>query len=109
MSVQSLKMLTKPMFYLLLALYEDRCGIEISEFLNELTVGYMDMGPGTMYELLLQLLEEGLIKYSSKGVGKNYYIITDKGKIFLREEFGRLTDMVKDYRKVVEGESYDKD
>lgn len=83
--------LTEPMFYLLMALrVRDMCGIEISNFISEKSVGRVEVGPGTLYALLSEFEAENIIKYVGIEGKRKIYSITDMGRAMYIEEYKRL-------------------
>ena len=46
--------LTEQMFYVLLCLRQECCGMDIMEKVHEMTEGRVNIGPGTLYNLLDQ-------------------------------------------------------
>ena len=44
--------LTEPMYYILLALLEECCGVDIMDLVEDLSGGRVRIGPGTLYTLL---------------------------------------------------------
>lgn len=53
MAKKVLEILTETMFYVLMSfLRQERCGIEIAEFVEQKTAGRVRMGPGTLYTIL---------------------------------------------------------
>ena len=46
------KTLTEQMFYILICLKEECCGIDIMEMVAAMTDGRITIGPGTLYALL---------------------------------------------------------
>lgn len=89
--------LTEPMYYVLMSfLKQDRCGIEITEFVERRTRGRVRLGPGTLYTLLGKFQEEGLIEETEVEGRKRTYRLTDKGRQAYREELERLRACVAD-------------
>ncbi len=56
------KTLTEQMFYILLCLHEECRGMDILEMVRTLTNGRVNIGSGTLYDLLEQFLKEGAIE-----------------------------------------------
>ena len=89
--------LTEPMYYVLMSfLKQDRCGIEITEFVERRTRGRVRLGPGTLYTLLGKFQEEGLIEETEVEGRKRTYRLTDKGRQAYQEELERLRACVAD-------------
>ena len=95
------KTLTEQMFYILLCLHEECRGVDILEMVRTLTNGRVNIGSGTLYDLLEQFLKEGAIE-ETKGEGRRRsYIITEKGQQMLNKEYGRLLGQVVDYDRIL--------
>lgn len=89
--------LTEPMFYVLMSfLYQEVCGIEITEFVEKKTGGHLRLGPGTLYTLLGKFQEECLIEETRTEGRKRTYRITNKGREAYLEELERLRACVRD-------------
>lgn len=108
MARERLQTLTEPMYYILLALKEERHGYEIMKSIEEFTKGRVVIGPGTLYSLLGRFEEKKFIKLVSMEDRKKTYLITDKGKELLEEELDRLKLLIKDGEKILRGEKDDK-
>ena len=91
-----LKTLTEQMYYVLLALKKERYGVEITEYIYELTKGRIKLGPGTLYAMLSKFEEEKMIKELHCEGRKRSYIITDKGRMMLETEYQKLLLMIED-------------
>ena len=97
MSKESLKVLTESMFYVLLSLLnQERCGIEIVEYVDAITAGRVSLGPGTLYGILTRMHTEGYIRLESAEGRRKVYAITEAGTQALLEEYRRLKTMVQD-------------
>lgn len=92
--------LTEQMFYVLLCLQTERCGIDIMERVHEITDDRISIGAGTLYHLLESFLEEELIVHTKTEGRKRSYIITEHGLQRLEEEYKRLQMLVLDYERV---------
>lgn len=73
----------------------------VSDLIEELKKGRLDVVEGTLYPLLTRLKNSEFLSYrweeSTGGPPRKYYQITEKGKIFLRElqtTWNELTDSV---------------
>ena len=63
MAREPLRVLTEPMFYVLLSLLrQERCGTEIMQYTDDTTAGRVTLGPGTLYTILAKFQEERLIE-----------------------------------------------
>ena len=96
--------LTEQMFYILLCLQTECCGIDIMEMVSTMTDGRVKVGPGTLYNLLEQFMDEGIIKLMKIQGKKRSYVMTDKGRELLEKEYNRLLLLTQDYRKYMKGE-----
>ena len=97
MAKEPLKVLTESMFYVLLSLLrQERCGTEIVRFVDDTTAGRVPLGPGTLYTILAQFPEEGLIRETAVEGNKRTYDITDRGRALFRQELSRLKLCVAD-------------
>lgn len=95
------KTLTEQMFYILLCLHEDCRGVDILEKVRSLTNGRVNIGSGTLYDLLEQFVKEGAIRETSAEGRRRSYIITEKGQQMLDKEYQRLLDQAADYDHVL--------
>ncbi len=96
--------LTEQMFYILLCLRKECCGMDIMAEVSEITDGRVSVGPGTLYNLLEQFAQAGMIRETKVEGRKKSYILTQKGAVTLREEFERLRKQTADYVRLVNGE-----
>ena len=92
--------LTEQMFYILLCLKEECCGMDIMEKVEAMTNGRVRVGPGTLYNLLEQFQAVGFIKETSVEGRKRSYTLQEKGEKILREEYSRLKSLTKDFEKI---------
>jgi len=91
--------LTEQMFYILLALRQECCGVDIMERVGTMTGGRVAIGPGTLYSLLESFTAEGYIRETKAEGRKRSYILTVKGQLKLEDEYRRLTQQAEDYRR----------
>lgn len=98
------KTLTEPMFYILLCLQRECCGIDIMDKVPAMTAGRVNVGSGTLYNLLEQFQEAGMIRETKVEGRRRSYILTDTGRAVLREEYRRLQRQMEDYERIVKGE-----
>ncbi|MBR4036699.1 MAG: helix-turn-helix transcriptional regulator [Oscillospiraceae bacterium] len=96
--------LTEQMFYILICLQNECCGIDIMEMVKKMTNGRVNVGPGTLYNLLEQFMDERIIAFTKSVGKKRSYVITDKGRELLEKEYNRLLSQVTDYKKYMKGE-----
>ena len=96
--------LTEQMFYILLCLIEECYGMDSMDKVPAMTGGRVVVGSGTLYNLLEQFMEAGMIRETKVEGRKKSYILTQKGAVALREEFERLRKQAADYVRLVNGE-----
>ena len=96
MAREQFQTLTEPMYYILLALTDECCGVDIMEKVKCISHGRVLVGPGTLYAMLAKFEEHGVIRLTASEGRRKSYIITDKGSEMLQEEFNRLKTMVED-------------
>ena len=95
------KTLTEQMFYILHCLHEERRGVDILELVRSLTNERVNIGSGTLYDLLEQFVKEGAIRETKAEGRRRSYIITEKGRQMLDKEYGRLLGQVADYDRIL--------
>ena len=100
MAREQLQTLTEPMYYILLALTQECCGVDIMEKVKFISHGRVKVGPGTLYAMLARFEEGGIVKRTAEEGRRKSYIITETGKEMLEEEYNRLKIMLAD------GENY---
>lgn len=93
--------LTEAMYYILLCLVEECCGVDIMENVKEMTDNRICLGPGTVYTLLGKFESEGMIRETDAKGRKRWYRITDKGRSALVEEYSRLKQQLEDGRGIL--------
>ena len=91
--------LTEQMFYILICLQTECCGIDIMDMVKKMTDGRVNVGPGTLYNLLEQFMDERIIAFTKSVGKKRSYVITDKGRNLLEKEYNRLLSLTRDYKK----------
>lgn len=96
MAREQFQTLTEPMYYILLALTEECCGVDIMERVKEISGGRVLVGPGTLYAMLAKFEENGVIRMTASEGRKKSYLITDQGREMLKKEYERLLVMVRD-------------
>jgi DNA-binding PadR family transcriptional regulator len=96
MAREQLQTLTEPMYYILLALTEECCGVDIMEKVRTLSHGRVTVGPGTLYAMLAKFEEKDIIRLTASNGRRKSYVITDVGREELKKEFQRLKTMVND-------------
>jgi len=105
MAREQFQNLTEPMYYILMALMKERCGVDIMEAVYKISKGRVKVGPGTLYTLLDKFQKEDMIKETEVQGRRKSYIITDKGKDMLLAEYIRLITMVNDWEFLEKGEN----
>lgn len=96
--------LTEQMFYILLCLRNECCGMDILDRVPAMTNGRVNVGSGTLYNLLEQFLEMGVICETKVEGRKRSYILTQKGREMLDREYERIRAQADDYKKAFEEE-----
>ena len=96
MAREQLQTLTEPMYYILLALTEECCGVDIMEKVRTLSGGRVTVGPGTLYAMLGRFEEKGIIRLTASEGRRKSYVITDEGLAELRKEYERIQTLVRD-------------
>ena len=92
--------LTEQMYYVLLCLTEECCGMDIMDKIPAVTEGRVKVGSGTLYNLLEQFSESGMIKMTRAEGRKRSYIITEKGRQMLDREYRRIRHQAEDYDRL---------
>jgi DNA-binding PadR family transcriptional regulator len=87
-------------FHILLALADgERHGYSISKEIEEETHGAIRLGPGTLYGLLKQMLDDGWIEAARSAPDddprRRYYRLTTWGRRIAQAEAERLADLVR--------------
>lgn len=98
---EKFKTMTEQMFYILLCLQKECYGMDILDKVPQMTENRVRVGSGTLYNLLEQFLDEGYIRETKVEGRRRSYIITEKGKEFLRREYMRISSQAKDYEKYI--------
>ena len=93
--------LTEQMYYILLCLVTECCGIDIMDKVPAMTDGRVSVGSGTLYNLLEQFLDAGMIRETKAEGRRRSYILTDKGREALDAECERLERQLADYRRIL--------
>ena len=87
------------MYYILIALTEECCGVDIMEKVQRISKGRVKVGPGTLYAMLSKFADNGLIRRTAEEGRRKSYVITEYGMEMLRAEYDRLQMMVRDGRE----------
>ena len=93
--------LTEQMFYILLCLQTECCGVDIMKMVAEKTNQRVIIGPGTLYTLLDNFVKQAAIEETKVENRKKSYIITTIGIEMLQKEFERLNTLIVDYRAMI--------
>ena len=96
--------LTEQMFYILLCLRDECCGMDIMDKVKEMTDGRVLIGPGTLYNLLGQFVQEGYIAETSAMGKRRNYLLTEDGRAVLAQETERLRKQIMDYEEIMRGD-----
>lgn len=99
MAREQFQTLTEPMYYILLALTEECCGVDIMDQVNVLSAGRVKVGPGTLYAMLSRFEDNNIICRTKEEGRQKWYCITDVGREMLLQEYERLQVMVEDGRR----------
>ena len=92
--------LTEQMFYILLCLRQECCGMDILDRVPAMTHGRVSVGSGTLYNLLEQFLDAGMIRETKVEGRRRSYILADRGREMLDREYRRITAQAEDYRRI---------
>lgn len=96
MAREQFQTLSEPMYYILLSLLEECCGVDIMEKVKEISGGRVSVGPGTVYTLLARFEENEMIHETKREGKKRWYVITQRGRVQLLNETLRLKQMLLD-------------
>lgn len=92
--------LKAPVLHILLALTDgERHGLGIADWVEETTQGAVELGPGTLYRSLKEMVQDGLIRETTVRAGsadprRKYYAITASGRRRVVAEAARLERLV---------------
>ena len=100
MAREKFKTLTEQMFYVLLCLRTECCGMDILDRVPEMTGGRVQVGSGTLYNLLEQFAAEGWIRETKVEGRRRSYLLTDRGREVLAAEAARLEAQLADYHRI---------
>lgn len=106
MAREKFQTLTEQMFYTLLCLRKECCGIDILDQIPAMTNQRVKIGSGTLYTLLDQFLAEKMIRQTRVEGRRRSYILTPKGRELLEKEAARLEAQLKDYQTILEEEGH---
>ena len=97
MAREQFQTLTEPMYYILIALSEECCGVDIMEKVQKISGGRVKVGPGTLYTMLSKFEENQIIFRTKEEGRRKSYVITEHGRKLLQEEHERLCIMLADW------------
>ena len=80
MAREKFQTLTEQMFYILLCLQRECCGVDVMARVSEMTGGRVVIGPGTLYSLLESFQREGFICETRVEGRRRSYQITAAGR-----------------------------
>ena len=92
--------LTEQMFYILLCLTEECYGMDIMDRVPQMTADRVKIGPGTLYNLLDQFDESGMIRMTKAEGRRRSYILTEKGREALYTEQERMKKQMADFCRI---------
>ena len=101
MAREQFQTLTEPMYYVLLALIDERCGVDIMARVDEISEGRVAIGPGTLYSLLPKLEKSDFIEKTREEGRQKWYIITQRGRDLLVTEIARMERQLADSRGIL--------
>ena len=96
MAREQFQTLTEPMYYILLSLTEECCGVDIMAKVKEISHDRVVVGPGTLYAMLAKFEGNDVIRMTTAEGRRKSYIITETGREMLKKEYDRLKIMVGD-------------
>ena len=102
MARERFQTLTEQMFYILLCLQEECYGMDIMEKVRKVSDERVIVGPGTLYNLLENFVDAGMIIETKAEGRKRCYIITQTGLNVLAAEVERLNLLINDYQRMIE-------
>ena len=97
---EKFRTLTEQMFYILLCLHQECRGVDVLEAVRLMTDGRVNIGSGTLYDLLEQFEAEDMIRETKAKGRRRSYIITEKGRQMLEKEYRRLQAQTADYDRI---------
>ena len=93
--------LTEQMFYILLCLKDECCGMDIMAKVEIMTAGRVRVGPGTLYNLLEQFSGADYIRQTKVEGRRRSYILTNQGRKALQDEYRRILAQAQDYARLM--------
>lgn len=101
MAREKYQTLTEQMFYILICLTRESCGVDIMKKVEYLTDRRVVIGPGTLYSLLDDFVKEKFIRETRIENRRKNYIITRTGEKMLEKEYLRVSTLKNDYEILV--------
>lgn len=95
--------MTETAFYILFSLNEPRHGYGIIKEVEQLTVGRIKLGSGTIYGTLSKMQVDGLIDVFSDEERKTVYERTSIGNKILQREMLRIEELYANIQRYKEG------
>ena len=92
--------LTEQMYYILLCLSSECYGMDIMDKVPALTAGRVNVGSGTLYNLLEQFQNAGMIRLTKAEGRRRSYVLTDRGREILKTEYDRIRQQMADYARI---------
>lgn len=93
--------LTEQMFYILLCLREECYGMDILDRVPAITGGRVTVGSGTLYNLLEEFRQAGMIRETKVEGRRRSYLLTRAGEEALEREYRRICAQAEDYRRAL--------
>ena len=97
--------LTEQMFYILLCLKDECYGMDILDRVHAMAQPRLNVGSGTLYNLLEQFVTAGMIRETKVEGRRRSYILTDYGRETLEREYRRISAQAEDFRRIFGEES----
>lgn len=72
--------------------------MDILDKVPAITQGRVNVGSGTLYNLLEQFAQAGMIRATRVEGRRRSYLLTDFGRDILRREYNRIRAQAEDYR-----------
>lgn len=101
---EKFRTLTEQMFYVLLCLKDECYGMDILDRVPAMTDKRVTVGSGTLYNLLEQFLDAEMIRETKVEGRRRSYILTDKGRSMLDNEYARIKAQALDYERIFDKE-----
>jgi DNA-binding PadR family transcriptional regulator len=97
--------LTEAVYYILLSLFEPLHGYGIMQQVELLSAGRVRLAAGTLYGAISTLLERGWIRSlpGETNSRKKEYVITERGRLVVADELGRLRELLDNGEKITGG------